>query len=489
MDPSCVRTLDISTLSRAYTRVLLSQRLWRGLAMAMFQATLMLLVVCVVVVVMIVLRPQGGRRAPLLLAVILLLAAFAAGLAYLLLRVVAAFGRGSRPVAYVFLVVVGLTAAGSVLLDVLQLIELWPKVGLQALVVAGLAMHIAFSLGLAAGLVEIVRARDADRPALLDPGLGQGFANDLPWVLGVPHLGARLRHRRFVAWSVILMAGLLEGMACYWYVMLPGRFGDSAFKLRNVLAPEDSGAWVLLVLVVVLIPSWFLYRLMIRGARWLRLQARHLALESAPEAVTADARRPVLFLRAFAHEQVPLRAARMPWLVRTFDPGTEYGTLEEMMVHELAFLGPVVTLADPARSERPVGAARWHVDGQSWQGFVEGQMGRAGLVVLAMAETAGVRWEVETLKTARALDRTVFVFRPETTRDRALLASLGEWLEIPPAVSEAVGEGARNVLALAAPPGRAPLLIVSRGLSEIDYEVALRMAVQEHVLAQQERAA
>ena len=65
-----------------------------------------------------------------------------------------------------------------------------------------------------------------------------------------------------------------------------------------------------------------LYRLMIRGARWLRLQARLLALESAPEAVTADARRPVLFLRAFAHEQVPLRAARIPRLVRTFDPGT-----------------------------------------------------------------------------------------------------------------------------------------------------------------------
>ncbi len=497
MEPAPVRTLDISALSRAYARVLLSQRLWRGLAMSMFQASMMLLAALGILVLMGLFEPRLVRGKPMraggMILVLVVVAVLAAALSFLLLKVLAAFGRGSRPVAYVFLGVVVVLHAPLVLLDLRHLVELWPHLGLQAFMVAALVLRIAFAVGLGAGLLALLRVHDAERPALLDPGMGQGLASELPWVLGMPHLGARLRNRRLVVWPLILLAGLLEGSAFYWLVMLAGRFEDAAFKLEAFAARGDSGFFLVsapFFLLLVLIPSWALYRLMIRGARWLRLKARLLALESAPEAVTTDARSPVLFLRAFAHEQVPLRAARMPWLVRTFDPGTEYGTLEDMLVHELAFLGPVVTLADPGRSELPVGAARWHVDGQGWQGFVEGQMQRAGLVVLVVAETAGVRWEVEALRSAGALDRTVFVFRPESTQDRPLLGSLAAWLEIAPAtVNDAVGEGARNVLALAAPHGRAPLLAVSRGLSEIDYEVALRMAVQEHVLARQERAA
>jgi predicted dinucleotide-binding enzyme len=55
-------------------------------------------------------------------------------------------------------------------------------------------------------------------------------------------------------------------------------------------------------------------------------------LLSADAAMLADPRKPVLFLRSFANDQISLSKAKMPWLLRFFDPGAVAGTLKELLV-------------------------------------------------------------------------------------------------------------------------------------------------------------
>ena len=118
----------------------------------------------------------------------------------------------------------------------------------------------------------------------------------------------------------------------------------------------------------------------------------------------------MLFLQSFETEHVPLTGARLPWTLRGFDPGAEYGTLEEMIVLGMTYLGPVVAVADPSQPEAPVGAARWRLKDDEWQCFVEMQIARARFIVVGLAETSGLWWEIEALKRSPgALSKTIFV--------------------------------------------------------------------------------
>ena len=156
------------------------------------------------------------------------------------------------------------------------------------------------------------------------------------------------------------------------------------------------------------------------------MRARRLALQTAADAVAADPRAPVLFLRSFEEEQIPLSAAKVPWFLRVFDPGSEYRTLEEMIVLNLTYVGPVVAVADPSRVEAPVGAARWRLRNDQWRRFVEEQIQAARLIVIGVAQTSGLRWEIEAVRrTPGALDKAIFVCPPGTSQNVDVLAGLG----------------------------------------------------------------
>lgn len=198
-------------------------------------------------------------------------------------------------------------------------------------------------------------------------------------------------------------------------------------------------------------------------------------MRPADKVVAEDARPAVLFLRSFETEQVPLRGARLPWTLRGFDPGAEYGTLEEMIVLGMTYLGPVVAVADPSTSDAPVGAARWHLSDDEWQRFVEMQIARARFIVVGLAETSGLWWEIEALRRSPgALDKTIFVSPPSATRDRDLIGRLAATI-----ASSTHGDFAatlprdRHIVACAL-VGDSPGFFVTSELSEAAYYVALR---------------
>jgi hypothetical protein len=147
-----------------------------------------------------------------------------------------------------------------------------------------------------------------------------------------------------------------------------------------------------------------------------------------------------------------------------------------MIVLGMTYLGPVVAVADPSQPEAPVGAARWRLNDDEWQRFVEMQIARARFIVVGLAETSGLWWEIEALKRSPgALAKTIFVSPPSATRDRDLLGRLAATI----GSSTHAGD-----LPVTLPPdwhlvacalvGDSPGFFVTSELSEAAYYVALR---------------
>jgi hypothetical protein len=192
-----------------------------------------------------------------------------------------------------------------------------------------------------------------------------------------------------------------------------------------------------------------------------------------------DSRPPVLFLRSFEAEHVPLQGARVRWFLRAFDPGSEYGTLEEMIVQNLTYVGPIVAIADPSREETPVGAARWRLDHGEWQRFVEEQIKGAGLIVVGLARSAGLRWEVEALRRIPgAHDKAIFVVPPAASpgadRFAAVADALGCDREV---LVSRLGSG--HALMGAIPSRDAPTVFAASEVTEMAYYVALRACLAQ----------
>jgi hypothetical protein len=279
----------------------------------------------------------------------------------------------------------------------------------------------------------------------------------------------------------------LEGIAFNVFLESGTKLLDAAGRQLAVVDIKkgvEGGEIALTVTLVFLVVG----RLLFSGARQLRIYARRSTMQSAAEVTTYDSRPPVLFLRSFDKEQVPLVGARLPWPLRGFDPGAEYGTLEEMIVLGLTYLGPVVAIADPSQPEAPVGAARWSLQDNEWQQFVKAQMMRAGLIVVGVAETSGLWWEIETLKgSPGALAKTIFVCPPGTTRNRALLSKLMVVLRSSVADGDHTGfpDSSRHVIAAAWQSQGAPMVIETTRPSELSYHIALRALLEKQRQVQQ----
>lgn len=166
-----------------------------------------------------------------------------------------------------------------------------------------------------------------------------------------------------------------------------------------------------------------------------------------------------------------LTAAKVPWFLRVLDPGSEYRTLEEMILLNLTYVGPVVAVADPSR-DTPVGAARWRVRDDEWRQLVEEQIQAAALIVVGVAQTSGLRWEIETIRrTPGALDKTVFVCPPGASQNADVLAGLAAALGGDSLIG--LRPEAHVLMARHSREGQAHLYVAST-LTEPAYYVALR---------------
>ncbi len=141
--------------------------------------------------------------------------------------------------------------------------------------------------------------------------------------------------------------------------------------------------------------------------------ARGLGRARVREVLAADPRPPVLYLRSFADDAVPLpiiASARRPlfelFSVRGADP------FEECVAWELDSYGPVVAVGRPGGRLSSLGAAREHLSNDTWHDEIESRMRDAGWIALAPGDTDGLAWELDAIVSGGHLAKTIFVFPP-----------------------------------------------------------------------------
>jgi hypothetical protein len=471
----------VDDMARRYALVLLSRRTLRALAAATAPLAVFFGLLPVgIPIVMLALGDdpkQGWLLGMLALVVVCGVAITLVGaLVYAYVRALAALATGRQgPISLLLSVVVAFTlVVGMIYVEDVFL----PGAPAAARFVAGCALfvHLAIAAALIRGPIELQR-RDAEGLAVLaEPRVGTGLRAEMSRFLQLPDTRLLTRAANVRAWTFVTLSLMCEGGAFFLLLDVPSQLGKIAESSPSAVG---GGSAVLLVAgaAVAVAITFAVARLLLKiGTRW-RLKARRQTVATADAIAGEDARPPVLFLRSFEHGQVPLAAARVPWLLRAFDPGTEYRTLEELLVMTLSFLGPVVTAADPAEAETPVGAARWRLAADGWQSFVRDQIAAAGVIVIGLAQTSGLQWEIDAVRrTPGALGKALFVCPPHLTRSAASHAAVAETLGC--AGEMTVGEHRHLLAAVRSSSGR-PTFFVASTLTELSYYVALRYCLLE----------
>lgn len=114
-------------------------------------------------------------------------------------------------------------------------------------------------------------------------------------------------------------------------------------------------------------------------------RTRPYATRGAAQALLRDGRRPVLYLRSFDDEA----AARV-------DAGAETGlrAREVQFAAALGAVGPVIAVGLPGETLPFLGAARFYLPLDDWQGTVRRLMDLSQLIVLRLGPGEGLRWEI-----------------------------------------------------------------------------------------------
>jgi TM2 domain-containing membrane protein YozV len=126
---------------------------------------------------------------------------------------------------------------------------------------------------------------------------------------------------------------------------------------------------------------------------WRRSQ-QHEAID-ADEAMAADPRPPVLYLRSFCDDGVSILAQEGSALKRRLARTLSLPTPEEHMATILARVGPVIAIGKPGEPLPELGAGRLYVAHDQWQQRVTELMRSAALVVVRVGASPGVLWEIE----------------------------------------------------------------------------------------------
>jgi hypothetical protein len=295
------------------------------------------------------------------------------------------------------------------------------------------------------------------------PG-GAMLLRNLWTVMGIPVLLNQKVSKRVAIAALVAIS--VEGSVFLWIAGLPGRIELAQYR------PDFTSRSLFFLVGAAVVSAPFFFWLFFALSRRLRRYARQGALLSMDEARLADPRRPVLFLRSFGDDQVSLAQAKIPWLLRFFDPLAIAGTLEELLLREFGYLGPVLALGKPSDGLPPLGVARKYCRGETWREVVGSLMDEASLIVVGVGRSEGLAWEIGSLRDKGLLSKTVFILPPARVSDHAALGRLFRLLGAGEATPNLVLDRAALAIWFSAP--NYGLVLVSERVSETEYELALR---------------
>jgi len=318
------------------------------------------------------------------------------------------------------------------------------------------ALHVQWTLVL--GALNIFRMSEEERAVFKEQALLLGRAQQILFrLLALPVLApfAGRSRMRFIA---IILLAVVSNIIFFWAALgLGSSPRDLAFLVGNVsvsCSVLGRADWVDAIPLLASIPALACFagqishlpRLLQLAAQtqviailalplaWLAQRlVRRLVRFSLARLQEVDRRPPVLFLRAFADDQVGLPRGRLALVARILELGRGRPTLDQMLLEEGTPYGPVVALGNPADRNPPYGAARGYFEDKNWQEAVADLAANSKFVVICLDQTEGIFWEIEHLIGNRHLDKTLFLVHPKfASRDanRNYLAGLSE-LKIP----------------------------------------------------------
>ncbi|GAA1931410.1 transferase [Streptantibioticus ferralitis] len=221
-------------------------------------------------------------------------------------------------------------------------------------------------------------------------------------VLVVPALRLR-RRRRSGAADVVEVVGQFAPRQPWWrrpvFLAASGvGYGLFTAGFLAVSTAQRQGYKMTLAAQVLLLPCG----LAALGAGILVLRyTRPRSAGGAVQALLADGRRPVLYLRSFNDDD---SAARVDDVA-----AVNIHSREEQLAGALGTLGPVIAVGRPGEPLPRLGAARFYLPLDDWQPVVLRLMELSQLIVLRLGLGEGLWWEVEQARATQPARKLVLL--------------------------------------------------------------------------------
>ncbi|MFJ9417147.1 transferase [Streptomyces sp. NPDC101227] len=264
------------------------------------------------------------------------------------------------------------------------------------------------------GRISLARGRVADLAAdvgrdraKLDRELSSSRAAALYWaapagVLLVPALWLR-RRRRSGAAEVVDVVSRFVPRQPWWQrpvFLVAGGVGYALFAagaLATNMSQQQGYKMPLEAQALLLVGG-----LATLGAGVLTLRyTRPRSARGAAQALLADGRRPVLYLRSFADDDTAAQVDDAAFV--------NMHSREEQLAGALGAVGPVIAVGRPGEPLPRLGAARFYLPLDDWQPAVLRLMELSQLIVLRLGPGEGLWWEVERARATQPARKLVLL--------------------------------------------------------------------------------
>ena len=220
-------------------------------------------------------------------------------------------------------------------------------------------------------------------------------------------------------------------------------------------------------LAIFALPVWGL--LLVLGQR--------LSQPDAHKLLAKDPRSPVLLLRSFGDDPKKVRSKNILTRYMFFGLRKEQ-RLEAAISDEMRALGPFVAIGQPGERLPKLGAARAYHTDDDWQSVVLDWIERARIVVMVAGRSDWVLWELRQMRDGGHLPKLLVLLPPGPADDRAARLQLIDGCLKEQGLDLGVGAlDAETVLGLHFHPEGAITVIRSGTAKQVDYELAIRLAV------------
>lgn len=215
-----------------------------------------------------------------------------------------------------------------------------------------------------------------------------GFTNaewSLAINMGRPRDGPGLLRRLSIARNPWVLPLGLIAIPLAWFLVIPLN--------QSIARDAQTGINLLLLGTSVAVVS--------AGLAFLRPDARKLLL--------VDPRAPLLLLRSFKDDTLPL-SAPIEILTERFYPVAR--KLEPTLAAELSRIGPLIAIGMPTEPVPRMGASRTYVHQGTWQETISEWLADTRAIVLILGRGEGLQWEIDQVIAGKHLPKLLIVFPP-----------------------------------------------------------------------------